>query len=362
MSQSVVVHVDKFSGPMDLLLHLIRQEEMNIFDINIHDITRQYLDSIKAMKKLNLEVAGDFVAMASTLIQIKSKMLLPQYNEEGEVVEQEDPRKDLVRRLMEYQMYQDASKSLNSRDLLGRNVFARGLREDLAEVDDEIIMEEENALFSLISAYRMAVKNIKKTVHRVGESLESISDRIWAMRDKLVIGRATRFFEFFQGGPDQRGNILITFLSLLELAKIGVVSLFQSENFADIHIDTKKPIDQNMLSKVENYDTQAQSKELVLDVWLNEEERAQEPELPLMAAAAQVGQESEIAVEESATDEEIEAEEKRYEQEKISKFAESGFADGSDSSGGNSGDISGRDDAGGDAGVGPDRGFGQPDL
>src|SRR5579859_1906074 len=150
----VVVHINKFSGPLGLLLHLIRSQEMDIFDINIHEITKQYLESIRAMKQLNLEVAGDFVAMAATLIQIKSKMLLPQYDENGEVVEEADPRKDLVKRLLEYQMFQEASQSLYKRDLLGRDTWARGEREEINVKDDEVILEEENALYALISLYR----------------------------------------------------------------------------------------------------------------------------------------------------------------------------------------------------------------
>src|ERR1700733_8276946 len=126
----VVVHINKFSGPLGLLLHLIRQEEMDIFDINIQEITKQYLDSIRAMKKLNLELAGDFIAMAATLIQIKSKMLLPQYDEHGEVLEEADPRRDLVKRLLEYEMYQEASHGLYKREILGRDVWVRGRREE----------------------------------------------------------------------------------------------------------------------------------------------------------------------------------------------------------------------------------------
>lgn len=252
------VEIDRFSGPMALLLHLIRQEEMDIFDINIHQITKQYLESMKMMKKLNLEGAGDFIAMAATLIQIKSRMLLPQYNEAGEVVETEDPRKDLVRRLVEYQMYQEAGQQLYQRPLLNRDVWTRGEHQEVhAPQEVEIVLEEENALYSLIKAYRTAIKGMNKAVHKVGQSLQSIRDRIWEMRDRLVVGKQARFFDLITAGAysgDLKGQRLITFLSLLELGKMGFVSLFQAENFEDIHVDTLRPIDRDVISQVENYD------------------------------------------------------------------------------------------------------------
>ena len=108
---SIRVQLQQFEGPLDLLLYLIRKEEMDIFNINVVEITKQYLDYIKLMKEFDLEVAGEFVAMASTLIHIKSKMLLPQYDENGEVVESEDPRKELVQKLLEYEKFKEAAEA-----------------------------------------------------------------------------------------------------------------------------------------------------------------------------------------------------------------------------------------------------------
>jgi segregation and condensation protein A len=337
----VLVHIDHFSGPMALLLHLIRKEEMDIFDININEITSQYLSTIKSMNKLNLEVAGDFVAMAATLIQIKSKMLLPQYNENGEVVETEDPRKELVKRLVEYQMFQDASKTLYQRPLLGRDVWTRGTREDFRSVEDDgIVMEEENALYALMSAYRMAVKNMKKAVHKVTESLQSISDRIWEMRRWLRVGHETRMSEMIIGTENRIPQVLITFLSLLEMAKIGIVTLFQSENFADIHIQTKKEVTIDAISNVENYEAQVHApmaagitevnvSELNLDsevstpqMELSEMNFTENTDVavaadPLVAAATVVSDPGFVI--ESATDEDIFNEEKRLFGEVISE-------------------------------------------
>ena len=185
---SLVVQLPKFEGPLALLLYLIRKEEMDIFDIKIHEITNQYLEYIKIMKELDLELAGEFVAMAATLIQIKSRMLLPQYDEKGEVIEVEDPRKELVQKLLEYQKYQEAAKLLYDRPLVGRDMWTRGFRESLDEPPEEIEVED-NGLFSLISAYRSLVKFAQKRIHKVTAKVQSIASRILEFKDSLVIGQ-----------------------------------------------------------------------------------------------------------------------------------------------------------------------------
>jgi len=251
---SIHVQLERFEGPLGLLLHLIREQEMDIFNINIHEITRQYLEYIKTMRRLDLEVAGEFVAMAATLIHIKSKMLLPNYNEEGEEIT-EDPRKELVQKLMEYKKFQELSQQLYKLPLLGRDVFRRGEREEIESLEEGELVLEENPLFSLIAAYRLAVKNMKKTVHRVAAQMLSISERIMQIKDKLVVGRRTMFSELITDQEHRGNQVLLTFLSLLELAKIGFVSIFQAEPFSEIHIDAKKAIDREVISQVENYDS-----------------------------------------------------------------------------------------------------------
>ena len=253
---SIRVQLQQFEGPLDLLLYLIRKEEMDIFNINIVEITKQYFEFIKLMKEFDLEIAGDFIAMASTLIHIKSKMLLPQYDENGEIVEQEDPRKELVQKLLEYEKFKEASKSLYERPLLNRDVWARGIREKLEVADDEIELEE-NALFSLIGSYRKAVKSLSKKIHKVAIKLQSISSRIVEMKKFLIPGSTVRMVEMLSleiGEQVQRSRqALITFLSLLELGKLGYVSLYQTDVYGDIHIQTRKEIEDDVLSRVEEY-------------------------------------------------------------------------------------------------------------
>lgn len=251
---SIHVQLERFEGPLGLLLHLIREQEMDIFNINIHEITRQYLEYIKAMRRLDLEVAGEFVAMAATLLHIKSRMLLPQYNEEGEEVEV-DPRKELVQKLVEYKRIRELSVDLYKRPLLGRDVFPRGERENIESIEESELVLEENPLFSLISAYRTAVKNMKKTVHRVSSELQSIAARILEIKDMLVMGRRVLFRDLITAKENVSSQVLVTFLSMLELAKMGFVSVFQTEPFADIHIESKQSIDNAAVSRVESYDS-----------------------------------------------------------------------------------------------------------
>ena len=254
---SIRVQLQQFEGPLDLLLYLIRKEEMDIFNINVVEITKQYLDYIKLMKEFDIEVAGDFIAMASTLIHIKSKMLLPQYDENGEIMDQEDPRKVLVQKLLEYEKYKEAAKSLYERPLLNRDLWARGFREKIEVNDDEIELEE-NALFSLIGSFRKTMKSMYKRVHKVNVKLQSIAHRIMEMKHKLIIGQQVSMSELFNDTitdiKEKSRNILITFLSLLELGKMELVSIYQTENYGEIYITTKKVIDDDVVSKAENYD------------------------------------------------------------------------------------------------------------
>jgi segregation and condensation protein A len=251
---SLVVQLPKFEGPLALLLYLIRKDEMDIFDIKIHEITNQYLEYIKIMKELDLELAGEFVAMAATLIQIKSRMLLPQYDEKGEVVENEDPRKELVQKLLEYQKYQEAARLLYERPLVGREMWTRGFRESFDEPMEEIEVED-NGLFSLISMYRLIMRSAKKRIHQVTAKAQSIASRILEIKEMLVMGQRKTLNELIHTLDDQARQILITFLSLLELGKLGFVSLYQSENYSDIWVELRRPIEGDAVSRVEEYET-----------------------------------------------------------------------------------------------------------
>ena len=303
---SIHVQLERFEGPLGLLLRLIREQEMDVFNINIHQITRQYLEYIKTMRRLDLEVAGEFIAMAATLLHIKSRMLLPNYNEDGEEVK-EDPRKELVQKLLEYKKMRELSADLYKLPLLGRDVFKRGEREEVEALEEGELILEENPLFSLIASYRTAIKNMKKTVHKVATELQSIAERILEMRNFLVVGKRILFRELITDTRPESNQILVTFLSLLELAKIGFVSIFQNEPFADIHVEPKKTIERDVVTRVESYDN-ANAEQKAEEIMVEAQLTLDEPDIMLDAEETPVVRES---FADAATDEDIAAEEAR---------------------------------------------------
>ncbi len=268
-------HLDRFDGPLGLLLYLIRKEEMDIFDINIHEITVQYLNYIKSLKNLDLEMAGEFVAMAATLIHIKSKMLLPNYSDSADEEAGEDPRKTLVQKLLEYEKFKTAAQQLNGMPLLNRDQWTREEKVDLNTYSEEEIAVSDRPLFSLIQAYRSTIGRVKKTVHKVGEALQSIAQRISEIKGLLRVGVRREFGELVLSdgiAPELRqGRVLITFLSLLELAKMGFVSLFQNDKETPIYVDAKKEIVDELLNGIEDYENPNEKPKTVAsataDVW-----------------------------------------------------------------------------------------------
>lgn len=229
------VHLDAFDGPLDLLLHLIKKNEVDVCDIPIAVITRQYLDYIKAMKELNLEVAGDFLLMASTLLHIKSRMLLPLDDPEEGGEEEVDPRAELVRRLLEYQQYKEAGQLIGARALLGREVFVRGAVEpELVVVQqDEGPLELE--LFDLVDAFRALLARIPaEGFHDVAAAdTFSIADCINEILSLLQDRETVAFEELFRDGPT-RERVIVTFLALLELCKLKLIRIFQHEDQGSI--------------------------------------------------------------------------------------------------------------------------------
>lgn len=316
------IQLPKFEGPLALLLYLIRKEEMDIFDIEINKITAQYLDYIRQMKEFNLEGAGEFIAMAATLIHIKSRMLLPTYNDQGEIVETEDPRKQLVQRLLEYQKYQEAAKLLYERPLVGRDIWARGMIEAFDNSREEIEIED-NALFALISAYRRAVKAAQKRYHRVAAKTQSIASRILEIKDRLIPSRRVALSELIDAIEERRRQVLITFLSALELAKMGLVRLFQTDAYQEIYMEASQPIEAAAISNIEEYEhlIEEETPQLGFDLAAATEEPA--PTAPVeenlfdeteeaAPSASMDFIEEEIPAEEMATDEEIAAAEAEW--------------------------------------------------
>jgi len=225
------VHLDKFDGPLDLLLHLIRKNELDVCDIPIAVITRQYLDYIKLMKELNLEVDGDFLVMAATLLQIKSRMLLPvDEPEEGEE-EEGDPRAELIRRLIEYQQYKEAGMVIGARALLGREVFVRTCVDPLLTAAKSEEGPLEVSLFELVDAFRILLARIPaEHFHDVAAAETfSIADCINEILSLLQERDSVQFDDLVRE-EFTRERVIVTFLALLELCRLKLIRIFQNSH------------------------------------------------------------------------------------------------------------------------------------
>ena len=214
---------DVFEGPMDLLIHLIKKAEVDIYDIPIAQITTQYLEYLEWMKQMNIDFAGDFVLMASTLTHIKSKMLLPvQMGEE----EDEDPRLEITRPLLEYLRIKSAAEQLAERDLLGDRTFTR-------KPDAEVIESAKEGqvirigLFELIDAFQKILDRVSPD-HRVDMARDrvSVQERITQLTDLLEKQASMTFDELFADSCE-RADIIVTFLAILEMAKLNLIRIAQ---------------------------------------------------------------------------------------------------------------------------------------
>ena len=224
---------DIFEGPMDLLVHLIKKNELDIYDIPIALITEQYLQYVDWMKAMNVEFAGDFIVMASTLAHLKSRMLLPVHD--GDEEEEEDPRLELTRPLLEYLQMKSVADQLIERNLLGETTFVRNPSRDefLNSPDDEYI---KIGLFELIDAFQKILDRIPGD-HRVEMTTDEISvkDKISQIADILEVKGSITFVELFSDSADRR-EVIITFLAILEMVKLALIRLVQNLNTGIIRI------------------------------------------------------------------------------------------------------------------------------
>jgi len=224
------VSLEAFEGPLDMLLHLIREQKMEIFDIPIASLTVQYLEILEAQQPLNLEYAGDYLVMASTLTQIKSRMLLPrpQLGEDGEEI---DPRAELVAQLLAYEQYRAAAVELDEKPRLGRDVFARRYFPESDEVERPL---PEPDLDALLSAFRHVLKRVGGEVRQqVFMDTMSVRERMSFVLERLEKGGL--LFEELLDNPG-RETIVTTFLAILELWRNQTISVVQNACYASISI------------------------------------------------------------------------------------------------------------------------------
>jgi len=234
------VALPSFEGPLDLLLHLVQKHELSVTELPVSFITEKYLEYISLMKELQIDIASEYLVMAATLVHLKSKTLLPpdpkQDAEDALDGEELDPREELIRRLLEYQKYKDAGEQLGSRDVTGRDVFARPntLPAPIAESDAPLA---EFSVFKLIEAFQGVISKAKvKITHDVTADRITITERIHELVEVLRFRPRMLFEEIFEGATT-RFDYVITFLALLEMTRLRMTRVYQSEPYAPIHIE-----------------------------------------------------------------------------------------------------------------------------
>ncbi len=237
-TRSFNLKLPSFEGPLDLLLHLIREHKLDVFDIPIAFVTDEYLAFLHRMRELNLDIAGEFLVMAATLAHIKSRLLLPKPETPTEEGEEDpgDPRADLVRRLLEYQKYRAAAEELGRQDLLGRNVFTRRAeRVDVAPPEGDLGLRDVS-VFKLIEALDRVLKNLApEKKHEVALERVSIGDAIGRIAALLEERTQIEFSALFEG-MTRRHQVIAAFLGLLEMVRLKLVRVAQEERGGEIII------------------------------------------------------------------------------------------------------------------------------
>lgn len=236
------INLEMFEGPMDLLLHLIDKNEIDIYDIPIYEITEQYMEYIGHMKKLDLDVTSEFIVMAATLLEIKSKLLLPKIKQEIEDEELEDPREELVRKLVEYKRFKIAADELKEIENLQQLVYYKP-REDIEiEQDSKQLILENVKLYDIYYAFEKIVKKYEAKNDKIVEPVKTISkdeitiDEAMIKIKKVVFEHNVVTFENLFEGYKSKSALIVIFLALLELIKLSTITIEQESNFGEIII------------------------------------------------------------------------------------------------------------------------------
>lgn len=229
---SYKIKLDIFEGPLDLLLYLVKKDHLNICDIPIAEVTEQYLQYIELMRLLDLHIAGEFLVMASTLIHIKSKMLLPPEAAPEELQEEEDPRQELVRKLLEYQQYKEAAGLLRQKELSRQNLFTRPPQ--AAGESEEVYFEA--SLFDLISAFSKALKEVPRELfYEVIKDEFTVEKKIHDLLHLFLNEPALLLSNLFDMAKSKL-EIVVTFLAILELIRLKEIIIVQKEQFGQVEI------------------------------------------------------------------------------------------------------------------------------
>lgn len=227
--------IEEFSGPLDLLLHLVKESKMDILNIEIEKITEQYLEYLDKMEEMNLEVTSEYLVMASELMYIKSKMLLPKREKEENEEEEEDPREELINRLLEYEAYKEITKTLKEKEEIRGEIYTKA-PEDIKEyIDSEVNITGELSVDDLVDAFKKFLvrkKEEKPILTKVTEKEITVSERRKRIKDILHTKKRVSFFEFFEDFSKE--YVVATFLAILEMAKEKELIISQEKAFDDI--------------------------------------------------------------------------------------------------------------------------------
>ncbi len=226
------VNLEIFEGPLDLLIHLIKKNDLDVYDIPVAFVLEEYMKYLDTLKELDIDLAGEFLLMAAEMAHIKSKLLLPDEEFEEEELEI-DPRSDLVKRLLEYQQFKDASHTLMDRQVLGRDVFVQQTYEKIETPNDGPV---EGDVYELIEAFsKILSKAPPEEFHDVSVDRISINDRIYQIVSMIKKGMTVMLDDLI-GNDYSKYNILITFLALLEMSKLRMIRIYQSSSCGPVHI------------------------------------------------------------------------------------------------------------------------------
>ncbi|MFR5756938.1 MAG: segregation/condensation protein A [Lachnospiraceae bacterium] len=240
MSDKYVVTIDNFDGPLDLLLHLIKEQDIDIYDIKIEDITKQYLDYIRHMKELNLEIASEYLVMASELIEMKSKMLLPKKKEKEDDDYEEDPRELLIERLLAYKRYKEVTSEFKDLELTRKMVFTRE-PDNLNRYVKEDENSEELGVADLIDAFNNLLKRKeldRPIATKITKKELSVTEKVNKIKNILRNKKKINFEDIFEVSTKE--EVIISFLSVLEMVKKDEILLTQEGNFKNIVISLKE--------------------------------------------------------------------------------------------------------------------------
>jgi len=223
--------INDFEGPLDLLLHLIKEAKMSIFDFSVEEIVKNYLDFINKMQQINLTVASSYLVMASELIELKSKMLLPRHEEE----EEEDPKEELINRLIEYQKYKEMTEMFKALEEKRKEIFTK-LPENLTEyIDNKPLNNSNLTVDDLINAFSKFLERQKENVvleTKITKKEITVEERKKDIKEKIFKRGRMKFFEFFD--ILNREYVVVTFLAVLEMVRKNEINIIQENNFDDI--------------------------------------------------------------------------------------------------------------------------------